>query len=114
MTFSLLVFFLVFRGNRLISIRWKLGLLFLYANGLPLLILALSAMNICSKTGQILLDHAYEQVSGLLTDFDARFDTIKLETAASLNKVVDQINSTYQDKMPPKTALDVLFKESVW
>jgi hypothetical protein len=109
---SLLVFFLVFRGNRLISIRWKLGLLFLYANGLPLMILGFIGYEYLQQNRQILLDQAYEQVAGLLTDFDSRFETIKLETASSLNKVVDQINSTWGDKIPPKSALDALFKES--
>ncbi len=111
-TAALLVFFLVIRSSRLISIRWKLGLLFLYANGLPLLILGFIGYEYLQQNRQILLDQAFEQVSGLLTDFDSRFETIKLETADSLNKVVDQINNTYGAKIPPKKALEVLFKES--
>ncbi len=109
---SLFVFFMVFRSTRIISIRWKLGLLFLYANGLPLLILGFIGYEYLQQNRQLLLDQAYEQVSGLLTDFDARFETIKIETARHLNNTVDNINRKYGSEIVPREALLEFFKDT--
>lgn len=110
LTVSLMVLFILFRGTRLISIRWKLGLLFLYANGLPLMILGFIGYEYLQENRRLLLDQAFEQVSGLITDFDSRFETIKLEIAAELNTAVDDINRRYDDRMPPKEELAKLLK----
>ncbi len=109
---SLSVFFLLFRGSHLISIRWKLGLLFLYANGLPLMILGFIGYEYLQQNRRLLLDQAFEQVSGLITDFDSRFETIKLEVAGDLNKAIDDINNRYAAREVPKDELQRLFKLS--
>lgn len=108
---SILAGYLIFRENRVFSIRWKLGLLFLYANGLPLLILGFIGYEYLQQTRGLLLDRAFDQVSGLLTDFDTRFETIKSELADNLNRQIDAINSEFGSRMVSQSRLDELLKK---
>lgn len=105
LTLSLAVLFFLFRGNQVISIRWKLGLLFLYANGLPLMILGFIGYEYLQQNRRLMLDQAYDQISGLVADFDTRFEMLTADIAGQLNEVVDRINLRYGSGAPPHEAL---------
>jgi len=109
--FSALVGYFIFRDNGVFSIRWKLGLLFLYANGLPLLILGFIGYEYLQQTRGLLLDRAFDQVSGLIADFDTRFETIKTETADYLNQQIEAINKESGGEMVSQKSLDELLKK---
>ncbi len=108
---SILAAYLIFKENRVFSIRWKLGLLFLYANGLPLLILGFIGYEYLQQTRGMLLDRAFDQISGLLADYDTRFETIKSETAEYLNQQIDAINKEFGSRMVSQKKLDELLKK---
>lgn len=108
---SAMMGYLIFREKRVFSIRWKLALLFLYANGLPLLILGFIGYEYLQQTRGLLLDRAFDQVSGLIADFDTRFETIKTETADYLNQHIDAVNKEFGGTMVSQKSLDELLKK---
>ncbi|EKD81570.1 MAG: hypothetical protein ACD_39C01741G0002, partial [uncultured bacterium] len=81
-----------FKRTGLISIRYKLAILFIYANGLPLMILGFLGYEYLQQTRRLLIDQAHEQTASLLQDFDARYGLIKAEYADEINRGVDAIN----------------------
>ncbi len=107
---SVVLLTLLYRGNRVFSIRWKLGLLFLYANGLPLLILGFIGYEYLQQNRRLMLDQAYEKISGVIADFDTRFATLTDEIAGQLNRVVDQINARHGSGDVPVAALKELYE----
>lgn len=102
------LYFVLYR-NRIISIRLKLALLFIYANGLPLIILGFLGYEYLQQTRRLLLDQARDQVATLVTDFDSKYETIPTQYATQLNKIVDAINDKVGDR--PVNADD--FKDSL-
>ena len=85
-----------FKRAGLFSIRHKLALLFIYANGLPLMILGFLGYEYLQQTRRLLIDQAYEQTASLLRDFDARYELIKAEYSEEINRYVDAINQQSQ------------------
>lgn len=103
----------LFRRNQMFSIRWKLALLFIYANGLPLLILGFIGYEYLQQNRRLLLDQAHEQIAGLLTDFDTRYETIKAEYAARLNQSVDGLNKKFGSRPVSESDLEAFYREVV-
>lgn len=100
---TIFVFFLVFWQlyrftNRNFSVRWKLALFFLYANGLPLMALGFIGYDYLQQNKNILLEETYENISHLLNDFDSKFGLIKQEYASDLNSTVKAINRDFSNK----------------
>ncbi|MBU1105564.1 MAG: SpoIIE family protein phosphatase [Candidatus Riflebacteria bacterium] len=93
--FALFVFF---KKSGLISIRFKLAILFIYANGLPLMILGFLGFEYLQQTRQILLDQAHKQTADLLREFDTRYELIKADYAEKLNKAVDKVNQYHPEE----------------
>lgn len=85
--------YLFFKRAGLVSIRYKLAILFIYANGLPLMILGFLGYEYLQQTRRLLIDQAHEQTASLLKDFDARYELIKAEYADKFNRGVDAINA---------------------
>ncbi len=85
-------FYYFFKRAGLISIRYKLAILFIYANGLPLMILGFLGYEYLQQTRRLLIDQAHEQTAALLRDFDARYELIKAEYMESINQAVDRLN----------------------
>ncbi len=81
-----------FKMAGLISIRYKLAILFIYANGLPLIILGFLGYEYLQQTRRLLIDQAQEKTASLLRDFDSRYALIKAEYAEHINHAVAQIN----------------------
>lgn len=97
--------YLVFWRRHIISIRLKLALLFVYANGLPLMILGFLGNEYLQQTRRIYLDQAQEQVATLATDFDSKYEIIKDKYATQLNNFVDETIKTIGDR--PVTGEDL-------
>ncbi|MBQ2592793.1 MAG: SpoIIE family protein phosphatase [Candidatus Riflebacteria bacterium] len=99
-TLVILLFFLglwiLYRfTNYNFSMRWKLSLLFLYANGLPLMALAFIGYDYLEQNRNIQLEEAYDSISQYINDFDSKFGIIKEEFANKINSIIDEINSEY-------------------
>ncbi|PKL48245.1 MAG: hypothetical protein CVV42_10215 [Candidatus Riflebacteria bacterium HGW-Riflebacteria-2] len=91
-------FYAFFKMTGLISIRYKLAILFIYANGLPLIILGFLGYEYLQQTRRLLIDQAHEKTASLLRDFDSRYELIKAEYAGNINRMVDEINRQYKGK----------------
>lgn len=85
-------FYQFFKRSGLISIRHKLAILFIYANGLPLMILGFLGYEYLQQTRRLLIDQAHEQTASLIRDFDSRYELIKAEYLEHINRAVDEIN----------------------
>ncbi len=112
-TIAILVFFLglwlVYKYTDChFSMRWKLSLLFLYANGLPLLALSFIGYDYMEQNRSLQLQEAYDNISSIINDFDSKFGLIKKEYASRLNSIVDAIKSNYDDKKVTKPLYEKL------
>ena len=81
--------------NEFFSIRWKLALLFAYANGLPLMILGFLGFEYLQQTRMQLLDEGQKQVSDLLNNMDSKFEIILDEYGKEINQICDDFNRKY-------------------
>ena len=93
---ALIVSYLIFKSG-FFSIRWKLALLFIYANGLPLLILGFLGFEYMQQVRAQLLDHAQKQISNLMTDFDTKFVKMVKRYEGQVNLALDKINERFAD-----------------
>lgn len=75
------------------SMRWKLSLLFLYANGLPLMALGFIGYDYLEQNRNIQLEEAYENISQYINDFDSKFVLIKRDYSFKLNSIIDSVNN---------------------
>lgn len=91
---GLIIAYVVFK-NEFFSLRWKLALLFIYANGLPLLILGFLGFEYLQQTRMQLLDKGQKQVSDLLNNMDAKFEIILDEYAKDINEICDDFDRRY-------------------
>jgi serine phosphatase RsbU (regulator of sigma subunit) len=86
--------YLVFK-SRFFSIRWKLILLFAYANGLPLMIFGFLGMEYLQQTKTQMLDHTQKKISDMISNIDYRFNNVLNRYATELNKKTDEINTAF-------------------
>ncbi|MEW6708710.1 MAG: SpoIIE family protein phosphatase [Candidatus Riflebacteria bacterium] len=99
-TFSLAAIFVayvIFKSG-FFSIRWKLAALFIYANGLPLLILGFLGFDYMQQVRMQLLDRAQNQISDLLKEFDSRFVSILQRFENQANQIRRRINQKFADE----------------
>ncbi len=95
---GLLVYF-NFRVRRaFFSIRWKLLLLFLYANVAPLTVLGAIAYDYLQNRKVSLRNEIQLESARLLRDIDNRFKIQSEEFTQRLNNMVDRINQEYGDR----------------
>lgn len=90
------IFWTIFKSKKIFSIRWKLILLFAYANGLPLLILGFLGYEYLQQKSALLVNKAHNAGYVLLSDFDSKFTRIKKNFADHLNKEFARINRETQ------------------
>jgi serine phosphatase RsbU (regulator of sigma subunit) len=93
---SVLSYFLFF--SKFFSIRYKLALLFLYANGLPLLILGFLGFEYLQQVQTQLMERAQQKIRNLMTDLDTRFEIIVDRYQREANRHCDQLNHLYEKK----------------
>ncbi len=99
-TLSLAVIFavyIIFKSG-FFSIRWKLAVLFIYANGLPLLILGFLGFDYMQQVRMQLLDRAQNQISDLIKEFDSRFVSILQRFENQANQIRRRINQKFADE----------------
>ena len=75
------------------SISWKLSLLFLYANGLPLIALGFIGYDYLEQNKNIQLEEVYGDISQFINDFDSQFGLIKNQYSKKFDTIIDNINS---------------------
>ncbi len=82
-------FALSLHSSRLfLSVRQKLLLLFLFANGLPLMILAATGYEFFEQKKSSLINAAHERSSRLIKDFDSRYPAGRELMAEKLNQFI--------------------------
>jgi serine phosphatase RsbU (regulator of sigma subunit) len=81
------------------SIRWKLLLLFLYANAAPLSVLGFIAYDYLQNKKIALKNELNLEAARFLRDFDARFDQQRNHFDNSLNRVINRINKKNPGKL---------------
>ncbi|GAB4277149.1 MAG: hypothetical protein Kow0029_19720 [Candidatus Rifleibacteriota bacterium] len=108
------IFFIIFKTG-FFSIRWKLALLFIYANGLPLMILGFLGVEYLQQTRAQLLDQSQKQISELLTDFDTKYrglldkyGNLVNQTLDKTSKAINQSDSKLLDKELKKFENEIL------
>lgn len=89
------------------SIRWKLALLFTYANGLPLMILGFIGFEYIQQERVQMLDQAQKRINNLLTDFDTSFVNIQELYSKKINACTEKFNRLFEKGH----AVDDLIKE---
>ncbi|MGM0601602.1 MAG: PP2C family protein-serine/threonine phosphatase, partial [Candidatus Rifleibacteriota bacterium] len=104
---GLIIAYVVFK-NDFFSIRWKLALLFIYANGLPLLILGFLGFEYLQQTRMQLLDKGQKQVSDLLNNMDSKFEIILDEYGREINEICDNFNQKFIDGETKQKDIDEL------
>ncbi len=78
-------------SNRLfLSVRQKMMLLFLFANGLPLMILLATGYEFFEQKKSALINAVHEQSSHLIKDFDCRYPAGRELMAARLNDFIER------------------------
>ena len=95
MLFFLGLWIIYWFTNYNFSMRWKLSLLFLYANGLPLMALGFIGYDYLEQNRNIQLEEAYDSISQYINDFDSKFGIIKEEYASKINSAINEINTEY-------------------
>ncbi|GAB4277099.1 MAG: hypothetical protein Kow0029_19630 [Candidatus Rifleibacteriota bacterium] len=89
-----------FRSRRLFfSIRWKLLLLFLYANIAPLSVLGYIAYDYLQHKKIALNNDINLESARLMRDFDARFEQQKFAVNQRLNRLIKKINACNHDEL---------------
>lgn len=90
--FFLGIYLLYKYTNYNFSISWKLSLLFLYANGLPLLALSFIGYDYLQQNRNLQIEETYENISQLINDFDSKFETIKNQYTTRFDSIINRIN----------------------
>lgn len=104
----LLLYFYVYRSSGVFSIRWKLAILFLYSNGLPLMILGFIGYAYYNQRQQLLVTEAFAKSAELISKFDSEFSKTKSEIANSVNLKVKQLNQKFTSNKIPLKSLQPL------
>ncbi|MFZ5952524.1 MAG: SpoIIE family protein phosphatase [Candidatus Rifleibacteriota bacterium] len=99
---GILAAYIIFKSG-FFSIRWKLAVLFIYANGLPLLILGFLGFDYMQQVRMQLLDRAQNQISDLLKEFDSKFVRILQRFENEANQIRGRINQKFADEKITET-----------
>lgn len=78
-----------------LSVRQKLLLLFLFANGLPLMILGATGYEFFEQKKNSLIHAAHEQSSRIIKDFDSRYPSGRELMADKLSSMIEKNNRLY-------------------
>lgn len=102
MSFVLFCFSLRFPGFAL-SVQQKIMLLFLFANGLPLLMLASTGYEFFNEKTRDLITATHQESVRVLKEFDVRFPEVGEKLARRLNTFIDDKNNRFgSEKWPEK------------
>lgn len=93
-----------------LSIQQKMLLLFLFSNGLPVLVLVTIGYEFFHEKKNDLINEAHQESLRVLKEFDLRFPLVKEEISARFNSFVDARNAVYGDQKWPENELESLKK----
>ncbi|NCB38551.1 MAG: hypothetical protein EOM80_07265 [Erysipelotrichia bacterium] len=96
--------------NFSLSIRQKMLLLFLFANGLPVLILLSVGYEFFNEKKKDLIDAAHQESLRVLRELDARFPEVSHSLARHLNTFIEQKNMLYGQNKWPQSEIEALKK----
>ncbi|HNW12472.1 MAG TPA: hypothetical protein PKI71_14005, partial [Candidatus Rifleibacterium sp.] len=99
--FVLFCFFLRFPGFAL-AVQQKIMLLFLFANGLPLLMLVSVGYEFFNEKTRDLITATHQESMRVLKEFDVRFPEVGEKLARRLNAFVDERNRRYGSEKWPE------------
>ena len=88
----LFLYWVFFTLHSFVSIRWKLTALFLYANLIPLSILAFVSLDYLQNKSEAEKNNIRALSNRILRDFDARYESLKDEYAKKLNKKLSMVS----------------------
>ena len=91
-----------------ISIRWQLAALFLYANGLPLLVLAFIGFDYLQNKRIELFGEVQAQAEKLMSNFDTRFPSMAEHIRRDLLEILDNMESRSLHAPLSRKAIDAL------
>lgn len=95
------------RSNFFITIRQKLGLLFLFANGLPLLILVSTGYEFFDQKKQTMINSINNESARFLKEFDNRYPSYVADLSRQLNRFIEEEVSLLQ-RNPPRNSIKSL------
>ncbi len=106
--------FYYFFKHHFFSIRWKLTILFLFANIAPILIVSFIAKGFLENKRISLKNEIISDLEKSMRDFDARYSSLQEDYSFRLNSVIDPIDSqigsdTIKDE--EKRRLEFLYNE---
>ncbi|MDN5278223.1 MAG: phosphoserine phosphatase RsbU/P [Clostridiales bacterium] len=96
---GLIIGYFIFKSG-FFSIRWKLALLFIYANGLPLMILGFLGFEYLQQTRMQLLDQAQKQIEDLFSDMDSKFGILLDQQEKRANQACEALNKKFETGEP--------------
>ncbi len=91
-------------------VQHKIMLLFLFANGLPLLMMASTGYEFFNEKKKDLINATHHESVMVLKEFDVRFPEVKTRLASQLNTFIDERNSRYFDQRWPEAEINNLKK----
>lgn len=96
--------------NWCLSVKHKILLLFLFSNGLPMLLMLSAGYEFFHEKRSELLNSAHQESLSILKEFDVRFPEATTSLAARLNRFIDERNHLYGSRRWPETEIASLKK----
>ncbi|MBU1105836.1 MAG: SpoIIE family protein phosphatase [Candidatus Riflebacteria bacterium] len=94
--------------NFVLSVRQKLLLLFLFANGLPMLILAATAYEFFDQKKSLLINAAHEESVRVIKEFDNGYPDGREKMARRLSVYIKEKNRQYGNQVWPEEEIEKL------
>ncbi len=91
-----------------LSVQQKMLLLFLFSNGLPILVLISTGYEFFHEKKNDLINSAHQESLRVLKEFDVRFPEIESSLANRMNRFVDERNARYGGVRWPESEIEVL------
>ncbi len=92
-----------------LSVQQKMLLLFVFANGLPFLMLVSTGYEYFNEKKNELINAAHQESLRILREFDLRFPEVSNALAQRLNAFVDERNQLYGKEKWPQPEIDKLY-----
>lgn len=91
-----------------LPVQHKIMALFLFANGLPLLMMASTGYEFFNEKKKDLVNATHQESVRILKEFDVRFPEIHARLARQLNVFIDERNRRYNQARWPQAEIDAL------
>ncbi len=88
-----------------LSVKYKMLLLFVFSNGLPMLLMLSAGYEFFHEKRSELLNSAHQESMRILKEFDLRFPEAATSLAARLNRFIDERNQRYGSSRWPEAEI---------